>query len=79
MSLAAITTNAELEAIRANEPDPNLRSPRVELGLLINFGAPKFEIKKYALSRIGEVNRPGGLIGGTLSLLAGEGSVDWSG
>ena len=70
MSLAAITTNAELEAIRANEPDPNLRSPRVELGLLINFGAPKFEIKKYALSRIGEVSRPGGLIGGDLSLFA---------
>ena len=70
MSLAAITTNAELEAIRANEPDPNLRSPRVELGLLINFGAPKFEIKKYALSRIGEGNRPGGLIGGVLLLFA---------
>ena len=31
-----------------------LRSSRVEHGLLINFGAPKFEIKKYALSRIGE-------------------------
>ena len=70
MSLAAITTNAELEAIRANEPDPNLRSFRVELGLLINFGAPKFEIKKYALSRIGEGNRPGGLIGGVLLLFA---------
>ena len=47
-----------------------LRSSRVEHGLLINFGAPKFEIKKYALSRIGEASRPGGLIGGTLSLLA---------
>ena len=31
-----------------------LRSSRVEHGLMINFGAPKFEIKKYALSRIGE-------------------------
>jgi hypothetical protein len=31
-----------------------LRSSRVEHGLLINFGAPKFEIKKYVLSRIGE-------------------------
>jgi len=47
-----------------------LRSSRVEHGLLINFGAPKFEIKKYALSRIGEASRPGGLIGGTLSLFA---------
>jgi hypothetical protein len=43
-----------------------LRSSRVEHGLLIDFGAPKFEIKKYALSRIGE----GSLIGGTLSLFA---------
>ena len=47
-----------------------LRSSRVEHGLLINFGAPKFEIRKYALSRIGEASRPGGLIGGTLSLFA---------
>ena len=47
-----------------------LRSSGVEHGLLINFGAPKFEIKKYALSRTGEASRPGGLIGGTLSLFA---------
>jgi hypothetical protein len=47
-----------------------LRASRVEHGLLMNFGAPKFEIKKYALSRIGERSRPGGLIGGTLSLFA---------
>jgi hypothetical protein len=26
-----------------------LRASRLEHGLLINFGAPKFEIKKYAL------------------------------
>jgi hypothetical protein len=31
-----------------------LRSSGVEHGLLINFGAPKLEIKEYALSRIGE-------------------------
>jgi hypothetical protein len=49
---------------------PYLRSSRVEHGLLINFGVPKFEIKKYALSRIGEGRRPGGLIGGTLLLLS---------
>jgi PD-(D/E)XK nuclease superfamily len=47
-----------------------LRSSGVEHGLLINFGAPKFEIKKYVLSRMGEASRPGGLIGGTLSLFA---------
>jgi hypothetical protein len=47
-----------------------LRSSGVEHGLLINFGAPKFEIKKYALSRLGEASRPGGLIGGTLSFFA---------
>ena len=28
-----------------------LRSSRIEHGLLMNFGAPKFEIRKYALSR----------------------------
>ena len=49
---------------------PYLRSSRVEHGLLINFGVPKFEIKKYALSRIGEGRRPGGLIGGILLLFA---------
>ena len=27
-----------------------LRSSRIEHGLLLNFGAPKFQIKKYALS-----------------------------
>ncbi len=27
-----------------------LRSARIEHGLLINFGAPKLEIRKYALS-----------------------------
>jgi GxxExxY protein len=29
-----------------------LRSSRTEHGLLINFGAPKFEIKKYVLSTV---------------------------
>ncbi len=29
-----------------------LRACKVEHGLLINFGAPKFEIKKYILSRL---------------------------
>ena len=47
-----------------------LRSSGVEHGLLINFGTPKFEIKKYALSRIGEARRTGGLMGGTLSRFA---------
>ena len=43
-----------------------LRSSRIEHGLLINFGAPKFEIENYALSRIGDVSRPAGLIRGIL-------------
>jgi hypothetical protein len=29
-----------------------LRSSRIEHGLLINFAAPKFEIRKYALSQL---------------------------
>ena len=47
-----------------------LRASRVEHGLLINFGAPKFEIKKYVLSRIDETDRPGGHLGGILSVFA---------
>jgi len=31
-----------------------LRSSRIEHGLLINFGAPKFQINKYALSQPGQ-------------------------
>ena len=48
----------------------DLRSLGIEHGLLINFGTPKFEIMKHALSRIGEASRPGGLIGGVLFLFA---------
>lgn len=46
----------ELKAVRALSPEHTaqilgyLRSSRVEHGLLINFGAPKLEIRKYALS-----------------------------
>jgi GxxExxY protein len=29
-----------------------LRASRLEHGLLINFGAPKFEIRKYVLSNL---------------------------
>jgi hypothetical protein len=47
-----------------------LRASRIEHGLLINFGAPKFEIKKYALIRIDETGRAGSHIGGILSLFA---------
>ena len=48
----------ELKAVRAvaNEHVAQLlgylRSSRVETGLLINFGAPKLEIKKYVLSQV---------------------------
>ena len=31
-----------------------LRASRIEHGLLMNFGAPRFEIRKYALSQIGD-------------------------
>jgi len=44
----------------------SLRTSRVELGPLINLGALKLEMKRYALSRIDEVSRPGGHIGGVL-------------
>ena len=40
-----------------------LRSSRIEHGLLMNFGAPKFQIKKYALSRLGDTGHPGNLVG----------------
>ena len=59
-----------VEAVWPEAGGGYLRWSRVEHGRLINFGARKFEIKKYALSRIGEASRPGGLIGGTLSLFA---------
>jgi len=36
-----------------------LRASRIEHGLLMNFGAPKYEIRKYALSQIGD-ERAGG-------------------
>jgi hypothetical protein len=32
----------------------HLRSSKIEHGLLINFGAPRFEIKNYALSQPGQ-------------------------
>jgi len=41
-----------------------------EHGLLINFGAPKFEIKRYVLSRIDQEGRHGALLGGIISLFA---------
>jgi len=45
------------------------RHVRVVHGPLIRFGAPKTELRKYALSRIGEGNLSGGLIGGFLRFL----------
>jgi GxxExxY protein len=47
-----------------------LRASRVEHGLLINFGAPKFEIKKYALSQSGQGVGTGGLASALLSIFA---------
>ena len=47
-----------------------LRSSRIEHGLLMNFGAPKFQIRKYALSRLDEPSHPGTVIGTIASGLA---------
>ena len=49
----------ELKACRSLVPEHTaqllgyLRACRIEHGLLINFGAPKLEIKKYVLSEMG--------------------------
>jgi GxxExxY protein len=54
----------ELKAVRALADEHvaqllgYLRSSRIEHGLLINFGAPKFEIRKYALSQLKHENAP---------------------
>jgi GxxExxY protein len=37
-----------------------LRASRIEHGLLMNFGASRFEIRKYALSQAAEERPPGG-------------------
>ena len=47
-----------------------LRASRIEHGLLINFGAPKFQIKKYALTKSAEPGGFGGVLGFVLSLFA---------
>ena len=47
-----------------------LRASRIEHGLLINFGAPKFEIKKYALSQPGQGAGTGGFASLLLSAFA---------
>jgi GxxExxY protein len=45
-----------------------LRASRIEHGLLMNFGAPKYEIRKYALSQVGDERAGGKLTGFLLSL-----------
>jgi GxxExxY protein len=47
-----------------------LRASRIEHGLLINFGAPKFEIKKYVLSQVGQGNPLGRAASALSSFLA---------
>ncbi len=47
-----------------------LRASRIEHGLLINFGAPKFQIKKYALSRLEETSRLGTTVRTIISFFA---------
>jgi GxxExxY protein len=46
-----------------------LRASRIEHGLLMNFGASKFEIKKYALSQTSQPTGTGGLASLLLSIL----------
>ena len=66
----------ELKAAKAlaDEPVAQIlgyrRASRVGHGLLINFGAPKFEIKKYALSQADEPGNSGGLTRKLLSVFA---------
>ena len=47
-----------------------LRASRIEHGLLINFGAPKFEIRKFALSQPGQSTGPGRVASLLFSVLA---------
>jgi GxxExxY protein len=46
------------------------RASRIEHGLLINFGAPKFEIKKYVLSQPSQDTNAGGVASVLLSVFA---------
>jgi GxxExxY protein len=45
-----------------------LHASRIEHGLLMNFGAPKYEIRKYALSQVSDERAGGGRTGLLLSL-----------
>jgi GxxExxY protein len=47
-----------------------LRASRVEHGLLLNFGAPKFEIKKYVLSQVADKPGLGGMVSSLISFFA---------
>ena len=47
-----------------------LRASRIEHGLLINFGAPKLEIRKFALSQPGRRIGAGGVASFLVSVLA---------
>jgi hypothetical protein len=47
-----------------------LRASRIEHGLLIKFGAPKFEIRKFALSQPGQGIGSGGVASAVFSVLA---------
>jgi GxxExxY protein len=47
-----------------------LRASRIEHGLLINFGAPKYEIKKNALSQPGQGAGLGAVASSVFSVLA---------
>jgi hypothetical protein len=45
-----------------------LRASRIEHGLLLTFGAPKFEIKKYVLSQAADKPGLGGMVSSLISI-----------
>ena len=47
-----------------------LRASRIEHGLLMNFGASKFEIRKYVLSQSAAKPNSGGVLGILVSVMA---------
>ena len=47
-----------------------LRAARIEHGLLMNFGARRFEIRKYVLSQVVDQDRGSGIVGFICSLFA---------
>jgi len=66
----------ELKAVKALADEHTaqllgyLRASRIEHGLLMNFGSPKFEIKKYAFSQTSEKRGFNGAVSFLISFFA---------